>query len=206
VQFFIRPVDRFEGFSDQVRGLVETAADYGARLVVFPEYLTTQLLTLGDVRRPIDQQIRDLSQYVDDYIGPFSALSARFGIYICAGTIPVADPGDRDIVYNDSFLFGPDGEYGVQGKLHMTRWESDEWRVSTRDRLRLFDTELGRLAVAICYDSEFPEIARAAARQGARILVVPSCTDERAAWAMVARLVPHDERTPRRGRLFLLTR
>lgn len=98
MQFFIRPVDRFEGFSDQVRGLVETAADYGDRLVVFREYLTTQLLTLGDVRRPIDQQIRDLSQYVDDYIGLFSALSARFGIYICAGTIPVADPGDRDIV------------------------------------------------------------------------------------------------------------
>jgi predicted amidohydrolase len=33
--------------------------------------------------------------------------------------------------------------------------------------------------VAICYDVEFPEIARAAARRGCDLLVVPSCTDDR---------------------------
>jgi predicted amidohydrolase len=60
LQYFIRPVENWDGFQAQVEGLVETAADYRCHLLVFPEYFTTQLLTLGNVRRPIDQQIRDL--------------------------------------------------------------------------------------------------------------------------------------------------
>jgi predicted amidohydrolase len=41
------------------------------------------------------------------------------------------------------------------------------------------ETDFGRIAVTICYDVEFPELARVAAREGAYILVVPSCTDDR---------------------------
>jgi predicted amidohydrolase len=67
----------------------------------------------------------------------------------------------------------------VQGKLHMTRFENEEWKVSPRDGLKVFDTAFGRMAVAICYDVEFPEIVRAAAKAEAHILVVPSCTDDR---------------------------
>jgi predicted amidohydrolase len=51
--------------------------------------------------------------------------------------------------------------------------------VAPGDGLHLFDTPFGRLAVAICYDVEFPEFVRAAARAGAHILAVPSCTDDR---------------------------
>jgi GNAT superfamily N-acetyltransferase len=61
----------------------------------------------------------------------------------------------------------------------MTRFERDTWKVSPGRGLTLFETEFGRVAIAICYDSEFPEICRAAARQGAVILVVPSYTDDR---------------------------
>ena len=61
----------------------------------------------------------------------------------------------------------------------MTRFETEEWNVSPDSDLHVFDTEFGRMAVAICYDVEFPEIARAAAREGAHILAVPSCTDDR---------------------------
>ncbi len=61
----------------------------------------------------------------------------------------------------------------------MTRWESEEWLISPRESLKVFETDFGRLAIAICYDVEFPEIARVAARAGAHILIVPSCTDDR---------------------------
>lgn len=50
LQDFIRPVATFDQFRDQVVGLVETADDYNCRLVVFPEYFTVQLLTLGSTR------------------------------------------------------------------------------------------------------------------------------------------------------------
>jgi len=178
MQYFIRPVQTFQQFADQVSALVETAADYKCQLAVFPEYFTVQLLTLGDVKRPIKAQVRDLAAQVEPYIELMSRLSRQHGIYVLGGTIPVADDHTDD-VYNQAFLFAPSGAHGIQGKLHMTRFENEEWKVKPRQGLRVFDTAFGRVAVAICYDVEFPEIARAAAHLDARILLVPSCTDDR---------------------------
>ena len=178
LQYLIRPVSSFEQFRAQVEGLVETAADYGCQLLVFPEYFTVQLLTLGDVRRPIDTQIRELACERDRFVSIMSDAARRHGIYVVAGTIPVLD-ADRGTVHNRSFFCSPRGDVGVQGKLKMTRFEREEWRVQASHTVRVFETDFGRVAIAICYDVEFPEIARAAARLDAHILVVPSCTDDR---------------------------
>src|SRR5690606_3417907 len=67
----------------------------------------------------------------------------------------------------------------IQDKLHMTRFENEEWIVSPGKRLKIFDTAFGKVCITTCYDVEFPEIARTAARAGAHILIVPSCTDDR---------------------------
>ncbi len=178
LQYFIRPVQTFNQFRDQVSALVETAVDYKCHLLVFPEYFTVQLLTLGDIRRPIREQIIALSRQVEPYLELFSNLSRKHEIYIVAGTIPVFDE-ERNKLYNDSHFFSPSGEYGVQGKMHMTRFEAEEWDVSPRERLKVFDTDFGKVAIAICYDIEFPEIARAAAHQDAQLIITPSCTDDR---------------------------
>ena len=178
VQYFIRPVDRFEAFRAQVEALVETARDYDCRLVVFPEYCTVQLLTLGNVRRPIADQVRDLARQKDRYVETMSEISRANRIYVLAGSIPVADEA-AGAIYNQAFFFSPTGEYGVQSKLHMTRFESEDWKLSSGSVFRIFETEFGKVAIAICYDIEFPEIARAAARAGAHIVLVPSCTDDR---------------------------
>lgn len=177
LQYFIRPVQTFDQFADQVKALVDTAGDYGCHLVVFPEYFTVQLLTLGDVKRPIEQQIRDLSVQVPRYVTLMAELAKANDIYVVGGTIPVTDADGA--IHNRCYVFGPSGEHGIQGKLHMTRFEHEEWRVKPEDRLKVFETSFGRMAVAICYDVEFPEIARAAAREGAHVLCVPSCTDDR---------------------------
>ncbi|HEX9759802.1 MAG TPA: carbon-nitrogen hydrolase family protein, partial [Candidatus Acidoferrales bacterium] len=171
-------VTTFDQFRDQVEALVETAHDYDCHLMVFPEYFTVQLLTLGNVKRPITEQIRDLAKQVPRFIELMSGLARKNNIYIVAGTIPVMDSGG-DAVYNECHFFAPSGQHGVQGKTHMTRFESEDWKISPRSKLRLFETAFGRMAVAICYDVEFPEIARVAAREGAHVLVVPSCTDDR---------------------------
>lgn len=178
LQYFIRPVSSFDGFRDQVVALVETAADYKCRLLVFPEYFTIQLLTLGDIRRPISLQIRELASMRDAFVELMSSLAQRYSLYIAAGSLPVMDNGDTNL-YNDSYFFAPTGKHGVQGKLHMTRFEREEWFVSPRRSLRVFETEFGRVATTICYDVEFPEVARVAARAGVHILLVPSCTDDR---------------------------
>lgn len=176
LQYFIRPVQTFEQFRDQVESLIETAKDYRCQLVVFPEYFTIQLLTLGNVKRPILDQIYDLSQQVPRFQQMMEDFARKYQIYVIAGTIPVLD---GESIYNECFMFSPGGNMGVQGKMHMTRFENEDWKVRARSQLRVFEAEFGRFAVNICYDVEFPEIARAAARQGAHILIVPSCTDDR---------------------------
>jgi predicted amidohydrolase len=178
LQYFIRPVADEINFRDQVSALVETAADYGCQLVLFPEYFTVQLLTLGDVRAPIQGQVRNLATYGPSFIEFMSELATRHKIYLLAGTIPVVDAETGEL-HNESPFFGPDGRMGIQGKLHMTRFESEDWLVQPRDRLRVFSTVFGKVAISICYDVEFPEIARAAAWAGAHILLVPACTDDR---------------------------
>ncbi len=176
LQYFIRPVASFEQFAEQVSALVDTAKDYGCHLVVFPEYFTIQLLTLGDIRGPIAHQVHELADHVPRYLELMSRLAKKHGLYIVGGTIPVEE---GDSIFNQCFVFGPSGEYGMQGKLHMTRFENEDWFVKPSRGLRVFETDFGMLAVAICYDVEFPEMARAAARLGAHILCVPSCTDDR---------------------------
>ena len=178
LQYQLRPIQSFEQFMEQVTGVVETAKDYRCHLVVFPEYFSLQLLSLGDVRRPIAEQIRGLTAYVPRFVALMSDLAQRHGLYIVAGSVPTAGEA-AGVVHNDCYFFNPAGSHGVQGKLHMTRFESEEWLVTGRDRLSLFDTDFGRVAITICYDVEFPELARAAAQAGATILIVPSCTDDR---------------------------
>lgn len=177
LQYYIRPVTSFDRFKDQVESLVDTAKDYKCELAVFPEYFTIQLLTLGDVKRPIAEQIRDLAGQVPRYVELMSGLARKHDMYICGGTIPVLENGNQ--IYNECFFFSPKGEHGIQGKVHMTRFEDEEWMVSPRGGLKIFETRFGKVAISVCYDVEFPELARVAARNGAYILLVPSCTDDR---------------------------
>lgn len=178
LQYFIRPVQSFSQFRDQVEGLVDTAADYKCNVLVFPEYFTLQLLTLNNMKRQISEQIRDLAGQLPQYLDLMSGLATKNSMYIVGGSIPVVDE-EAGSVFNDCFFFGPDGDFGVQGKLHMTRFEKEDWLVSPRKGLRVFESSFGRIAICICYDAEFPELARTAARMGAHVLFVPSCTDDR---------------------------
>jgi len=178
IQYFIRPIDSFDEFAGQVRGMVETAAEQGCSLVIFPEYFTIQLMTLGDLTKPVREQVRDLADRVPEFKVLMTGLAKKNNITIVGGTIPSQEE-DGTKLFNDCFVFSPSGKVGRQGKLHMTRWEGEDWYVSPRRGVQVFNCSWGRFAVAICYDSEFPEIARAAAREGCYLLVVPSCTEDR---------------------------
>ena len=59
----------------------------------------------------------------------------------------------------------------------MTRFEAELWGISPGDTLKVFDTALGKLGINICYDVEFPLLARAQVEAGATAILVPSCTD-----------------------------
>lgn len=185
LQYLIRPLDSFQDFEDQVRGLVMTAADYGCRLLVFPEYFTIQLITLSDTDCPVTEQVRRVADRAEAVRELLSGLAKQHKIYIVAGTVPVRlEPGSQRIL-NRSYFFSPTGHSEYQDKLHMTRFEREHWNVESGEKLKVFDTEFGKVAITICYDVEFPELTRAAAHAGATILVVPSFTDDRQSYLRV---------------------
>lgn len=178
VQYFIRPVSSFADFQTQVEGLITTASDYGIKVLVLPEYFTTQLLSLGDMQQPINQQILELAKFEDQIVELLSGQAKKNRMTIVGGTLP-GYSSDKSQILNKCYVLTAKGDAHLQAKLHMTRFEKEEWFVSPSSGLKVFETDYGKFAVAICYDVEFPELARAAARAGAHFLAVPSCTDDR---------------------------
>ena len=177
LQYFIRPISAFSDFAQQVRGLVETAANYRCQMIVFPEYFTIQLLTLGDTQRPLLEQIHDLTKQEERVSILLEKLARRYQIIIVGGSVP-ARASDGSL-RNRCYVYSPEGGCVRQDKLHMTRFEDEEWGIVNGDKLMVIETTFGKFAVAICYDIEFPEIAHVAALKGAQFVVTPSCTDDR---------------------------
>ena len=67
----------------------------------------------------------------------------------------------------------------------MTRFEREQWLISGSRSLNVFDIPGARVGILICYDSEFPLLARQLTEAGASILLVPSCTDTDAGYHRV---------------------
>ncbi len=180
LQYWIRPIKSFEDFAEQASIWVINAADYKAKVVLFPEYFTLQLFSLHTVAQPLPDLVRGVSHLKSRYVELFQKLAQTYAITIIAGSIPAESP-DKKLIYNECHIFSPNGSHAIQAKLRMTRFEKEDFGVAAPSdaHLKVFEAAWGKFAVAICYDVEFPEIVRAAAREGALVLFVPSCTDDR---------------------------
>lgn len=175
VQFELRDADSFGTFADQVRHYVRNASEYGARFVLFPEFVTTPLLAIGDTTGR-GQPVGKLADYTEAYRELFGGLAREYGMYIIGGT-HVTRKGDK--LRNTAFLFAPDGRVHTQDKLHITPTEREEWNVDPGDEVAVFETEYGKIGLLTCYDIEFPEIVRIVRARGADVVFCPSCTDDR---------------------------
>ncbi len=174
VQYQMRKIASFEEFARQVEFFVDVSSDGKSDFVVFPELFTLQLLSILPPSRP-GQAARALAGLTDRYIALFKDLAVRYDVNIIGGSQFVVE---EDRLTNVSFLFHRDGRIDRQTKIHATPNERRWWGVQQGDELKVFDTDRGRVAILICYDVEFPELARIAADQGARILFVPFNTSD----------------------------
>ncbi len=174
VQYHLHTIARFQEFTDQVTHYVKTAEEFKADFLLFPEFMTTQLLSIreGD-RQPT---IQDLPKYTEAYKELFTSLAKQSGMHIIGGTHVVERNGH---LYNVAFLFYPDGRIAEQAKLHITPTEVTEWNVAAGDGVAVFETDKGTIAILTCYDIEFPEIVRMVRAKGADVIFCPSCTDDR---------------------------
>jgi predicted amidohydrolase len=153
--------------------LVRDAADRGAELVVLPE------------KWPVLGPAATLRAGAEELDGPAlgwaRAIASELTIDLVAGSLSLREPG-RERLVNASAHIGPDGEVrAVYRKLHMFDVEVDgtEYRESETEEpggdVVVSRTAQGvELGMSICYDLRFPELYRALAARGARVIAVPS--------------------------------
>lgn len=173
------PIDRLadlDALRSKIARWVSNAVMQGVDLVVFPEYglmeiagtfqdniagdLHQSLDVVARIRPEIEAQLAELAEWHKIHILGPSGPSRR------------VDGSVANVVQ----LFAPSGRSGAQEKLIVTPFER-RWGVTGGGKPIVFDTRLGRIGVLICYDCEFPLLARAMADAGARLILVPSCTE-----------------------------
>ncbi len=183
VQYEQRKISSFEEFEQIVTYFVDVVSDYESDFVVFPELFTLQLLSIENDPLPPEKAIDRLTEYTDQIKELFKRLAIKYNVNIIAGSHPTKVKGGA--IQNITFICLRDGSVHEQPKIHPTPSERYWWNIEGGDQLNVIDTDCGPVGVLICYDCEFPELARHLIDQGANILFVPFCTDERQGYLRV---------------------
>jgi len=183
VQYQQAQIGSWDDLVAQVEYFCGTADMYDCHLVVFPELFAAQMFSVWGMDVELPECIERLAELKDDYIALFRRLAREHNFYIVGGSIPERREDGK--LYNTAYLFAPSGEFDVQDKLHITPTEHRYWGITHGHELSLFETSYGRLAILICYDSEFPELSRMLVDAGADCIVVPFSTDERKSYQRV---------------------
>jgi predicted amidohydrolase len=150
---------------------LDAAAAVGARLAVFPETSLQGYRTIRD--RSADLlRVYDGAEPVPD--GPsVRAIAERaqaLGMLVAYG---LNESGSRPgVVYNAAVLTGPNGHIGCYRKVHIGPSERAIWQEG--DQWPVFETEIGRIGLLICYDKAWPESTRELMLGGADIFVMPT--------------------------------
>jgi deaminated glutathione amidase len=165
--------------AETIKANVDHAVDYvercvertEAELVVLPETVTTGF-TPGC---SADQLWDVLGDPDGPTVGAFAEVAGRLGIHLVWGTYTRGH--ERGVVYNAAMIAGPSGEVlGVYRKTHpfCTELRSRGGWVTPGDDCCVVSTELGRIGLMVCFDGDFPELARIMALHGAEVVVRPS--------------------------------
>ena len=137
----------------------------GTNLIVFPE-----LMTSGYEGTP--EMFQELAETLPngESMQVMGALAKKHHVHIIYG-FPERDPVLTDVLYNAAVLINSDGiAVGTYRKVHPFADEKRWCRAGCE--VPVFDTEIGKIGIMICWDTGFPEIARCCALKGADLLVV----------------------------------
>jgi predicted amidohydrolase/GNAT superfamily N-acetyltransferase len=173
VQWQMRSLGSVEELMQQVEYFVDALSDYQCDLALFPEFFNAPLMGIENHTNSIDS-IKALAEFTDEIVEAVSRLAVSYNINIIAGSMPLIE---NDELFNVAYFCRRDGTLETQYKLHPTPGEKRSWVMQGGNGLRVFDTDFGKIGVLICYDVEFPELARLLSEQGMQMLFVPFWTD-----------------------------
>ena len=182
-QFQARAVEDFDEFLRNVEYFVDVASGYRSDFIVFPELFTLSLLSFERSDLTPAEAIDKLTEHREPLVKALSRLALSYNINIIGGSHPTrTDDGD---IQNVAYVCLRDGSVHAQEKIHPTPNEAYWWKIKGGDGVDVIQTDVGPIGVLICYDSEFPELARRMVDEGARIIFVPFCTDNRQGYMRV---------------------
>ena len=176
-QYPIDAIGSWAVYEQKLTRWFQEASENGAQLLLFPEYGAMELARMSspeiwsDLQLSIDF-VGGLREKIDALHGE---LAERHRVFVVAASLPQRDA--EGVAHNIARVISPKGKIAEQRKLMMTRTEREKWRVEGGRDVCVFDTSIGCFGIAICYDAEFPLIARAMSDAGAAMVLVPSCTE-----------------------------
>ncbi len=138
------------------------AANQGAKLVIFPEAALT-----GYCYSSLEEAIPVAETIPGQSTEEILSLCKELNTYVIVGLIE--KEGDK--YYNAAAFLGPGGLIGKYRKLHLPYLGVDRFLNHGNLPLTVFDTEIGRIGLSICFDAIFPELARVLTLNGADIVV-----------------------------------
>ncbi len=158
---------------------IDRAAAAGADLIVLPE--------LWACGYDVASLASDAAAAAQPVPGPLTetlgTLARQHGLWVFAGTVPERD-GDR--IFNTATVFSRAGDLiAVHRKAHLYIPTGEDAVFAAGPGLTTFtDPELGHVAVTVCYDGDFPEVASALAARGADLVIQPAAYEweARAYW------------------------
>ncbi|WP_307276697.1 carbon-nitrogen hydrolase family protein [Labrys wisconsinensis] len=152
--------------AETVAGWLERAAADGCAFVAFPEcgltgYVFHDRAGLAGAAIPAS--------------GPEVALIVETCRRLAIHTVVGLFERDGERVYNTALLIGPQGVVGSHRKRHLPFLGGDRFADEPGGiEPSVFDTPVGKIGIAICYEIRFPEVVRTLVLSGAEIVVLPT--------------------------------
>lgn len=141
-------------------------------LIIFPELAVTGY-ECSDLYRDMAENFPE-----GDSIKAVAEMADKYNVFIAFGFVEKAVKDDRDVIYNSVGLIDRNGTpLGQYRKSHLVEGpETDTFEKGTE--YKVFDTEIGKIGLMVCWDAAYPEVARILALKGAEIIAAPAAWEE----------------------------
>ena len=155
---------------DKTHAMLAKAAGEGADIAVLPE------MFYCPYSREYFKEFAALGH--EESVKEMSSWAKELGLMLVGGSVPESEDGK---LYNTCFVFGRGGELLARHrKVHLFDVDIPGMRFKESatfapgEDVTVFDTEFGRMGCAVCFDLRFPELFRAMAVRGAKLIFVPA--------------------------------
>jgi predicted amidohydrolase len=150
------------GNMGRAKPLIEKAAREGSRVVLLPELWTTGYAY---------ENLRSLAELLEGKImATVSNIASDNNVYVIGSTARI----ENNVYFNTCVVVGPKGVLGHSDKAHLFRPIGEDKFFTAGNSHSIYETRIGAIGTALCYDIRFPELCRSIALAGAKILFVPA--------------------------------